>query len=178
MTSITYLISYLLTLRSRVLLEKLTGSHLVKKLLAWNPKVHYRTHKCPPPVPILRQLDPVHKYTSHFLKILLSIILPSTSGTPKWSLSLVFLHQNLVYASPLPHTRYMPRPSPYCRFCHRTTLGGQYRSLNSSFYSFIHSPVTSSLLGPNILLSTLFSNTLRLCSSLSLRHNINVLCKL
>jgi hypothetical protein len=33
----------------------------------------------------------------------------------------------------------------------------------------LHSLVTSSLLGPNILLSTLFSNTLSLCSSLSVR---------
>jgi hypothetical protein len=32
--------------------------------------------------------------------------------------------------------------------------------------SFLLSPVTSSLFGPNILFSTLFSNTLGLCSSL------------
>jgi hypothetical protein len=32
-------------------------------------------------------------------------------GSPKWFLSLRFPHQNPVYATPLPHTRYMPPPS-------------------------------------------------------------------
>ena len=89
----------------------------------WNPKVPHRTHKCPPPVPIISQLHPVPKIPSHFLKIHLNIILPSTSGSPQWSLSLRFPNQNPVHTSPLPHTRHLPRPSHSSRFYHPHNIG-------------------------------------------------------
>ena len=56
--------------------------------------------------------------TPDFRKIHLNIILPSTPGSPKWSLSHKFPHQNPVYASPLPHTRHKPRLSHSSRFDH------------------------------------------------------------
>jgi hypothetical protein len=47
-----------------------------------------------------------------------------------------------------------------------TILGEEYRSLSSSLCSFLHYLVTLFFLGPNILLSTLFSNTLSLKSKI------------
>ena len=76
---------------------------------------------------------------------------------PKWSLSFRFPHQNPVHPSPLP---------PYA-------LHAPPISFSSSLCSFLHSPVTSSLLGSNIFLSTLFANTLSLCSSLNVSDQVS-----
>ena len=42
--------------------------------ISQNPRVHYRTHKRPPPVSILGQPKPVHIHTSHLLEIRSNII--------------------------------------------------------------------------------------------------------
>jgi hypothetical protein len=86
--------------------------------ILWNPKVHHRIHKRSPTVRTLSQLDPVHATTFHPLNIHPNIFLPSTPGSPHWSLSLRFPHQNPIYASPLPLTRYMPCPSHYLEMIH------------------------------------------------------------
>jgi len=80
-----------------------------------NSKVHYRTHKRPPTVSILGQPKPVHIPTSHLLEIHPSIIHPSTSRSPQWSLSLRFPHQNPIHLPLLTHTRHMPNPSQFSR---------------------------------------------------------------
>jgi len=103
------------------------------------PKGSLPHSRCPPPIPILSQINPIHAPTSHFLKVHLNIILPFTLAPSKWSLSLRFPHQNLAYTSTLPHMCYCPVHLILLDLITWTILGEEYRLLSSSLCSFLHS---------------------------------------
>jgi hypothetical protein len=87
--------------------------HEISHIL-WNPKVHYRTHKCPSPVSILCRLYSVPRTLSNFLKIHLNVILQSTSWSPQWPLSLRFSYQHPVHTTLL--SPYAPHGQPISFF--------------------------------------------------------------
>jgi len=59
---------------------------------------------------VLSQLDPGRTPTYHFLKIHLNIVLPSTPGSSRWDISVMFSHQIPVYADRL--SRNVVKKSP------------------------------------------------------------------
>jgi hypothetical protein len=94
-------------------------------------------------------------------------------GSPQWSFSFRFPHQNPVPVFPLPIRATCSAHLTFLDFITRTILGEEYRSLSSSLCSFLYSPVTSSLLGLYIHLSPLFSDSLGLHSSLNVSNQVS-----
>ena len=138
-----------------------------------NLKVHYRTHKYRPSVSILGQPNPIHITTSHLLQIHPNIIHTSTPKSPQWFPSHRFPQQDPTH----------PLSSPICATCRAhlilldfitsTILGEVYKSFSSSLGNLLHSRFTSSLIGPNILLNTMFSNTLNYVSSRNISDQVS-----
>jgi hypothetical protein len=158
----TYLLTYLLTY-SIEQSSSWEANHFPARqeipCILWNPKVHYCSHKFLCPVPFFIQLNPVHTPTSHFLKIHFNIIsrlqlcLPSSPLPSDLPIKTLYTpHLFSIRAT-------WPTHLTLLDFITRTILGEQYISLSSTLCSFLHFPVTSSILGPNTFLNTLISNT-------------------
>ena len=129
--------------------------------------------KFPPPVPILSYNNPVHALNPtawrfililsfHLCLILLSGLFPS--GFPTKTLCTPFISSIRVTC---------PDRLLHLGLINRIIFGEEYKPLCSSLCSCLHSPVTSSLGGQNILLSTLSSNTLSLRSSLNVNDHVS-----
>jgi len=152
--------------------NRFSASHKIPRIL-WNPKVHYRTYKCPPSVAILSQLYSIHAPQPTSWRWILILSPHLSLGLPRG-----------LFPSGFPtKTLYTPLLSPICAIwlVHLTPVdliiwtifGEEYRSQSSALCSFLHSLVTSSLLCQNILLSTLFSNILNLRSSLNVSDQVS-----
>ena len=105
-----------LTPWSRVLSDKLTDSHLLKKCpLFKEPEGSLPHSQVRATCSTLSQIDPVHVPPSHFSKIHFNLILQSMPASSKWSPFLSFPTRKL-YALLVSHTRYMPHPSIFLIF--------------------------------------------------------------
>ena len=144
----------------RVLLETLTVP-LSKKFPTFYGTLKFITvftRTCCCPCPRLYQSSPCPP---------LSYFLAPMPWSSKWSLSLRFPHQSPVCTSPLPHVCTRLNHCFLVDLITQTILGEEQRSRSDSLCCVFHSSVTS-LLCPNIFLSSQFSNTLSPCSSLNL----------
>ena len=85
----------------------------------------------PPHLPILSHINPFHFPYSTSWRSIFNIIFPSTHGSSKWSLSLMFPHQNPLCTSPFPIRATCPAYLSLLDLITRIIFGEQYRSIST-----------------------------------------------
>jgi hypothetical protein len=146
---------------SRVILEKLTGLQLVMKFPAFYGTRSFITALTSARHLSLSWASPIQSPHPHPTFWRSTLILSSylRLGLPSCLFPSGFPTKNLYTTLPSHIRTTCPAYLMLLDFITRTRLGKEYRPFSSSLCNFLHSHVASSLLGPNILLNTLFSNT-------------------
>ena len=101
-----------------------------------NPKVRYHIHKCPPPVPILSQLDPVHTPHSTSWRSILILSFHLHLGLPSGLFPSSFSAKTLYTPILSPTRATCPVHLILLEFITLTILVEEYRLLSSSLCSF------------------------------------------
>ena len=167
--------TYLVTPWCRVCLEKLTVLQLVKKFPAFHETRRFITaltsirHLFLSWASPIQSIFPHHTFWRSILILSTHLCLGLPSGLPPSGFPTKSLYTPL--SSPIRAT--CPAHLILLDFITRTILGEEYNSFSSSLCSLLHSPITSSLLGPNIPLNTMFSNTLRSLSSRNVNDQVS-----
>jgi hypothetical protein len=128
-------------------------------LTLWNPKVHNHVDKCLTPVPTLIHINPVHALQHTSYRYILILFSHLRLGLPSGFFPSGFRTKTLYVPFLSPTRATCPSLIIHVVLITRIILGEEYTLLSSSRCNFLHSLVTSSFLGPNNLLCTLFSRS-------------------
>jgi len=140
---LTYLLIYLLTYSMEQSpsweTNRFSASQEIPRIL-WNPKVHYRIHKCP--LPVLSWASSVQSIPPHptSWRCILKSSYHLRLGLPSGLFPSGFPTKTLYTPLFSPISATCPVHLVLLDFITRTILGEQYSSLSSSLCSFLHSP--------------------------------------
>ena len=166
--NLTYLFTYLLTWEANWLTasQEIPAFHGTRRFITAFTSVRHLS---------LSWVGPIQSIYPHPTSSRFTLVLSTNLrlGLPSGLLPSGFTSKNLYtpLSSPIRATR--PAHLILLDFITRTILGEEFQSFSSSLCNLLHSPATSSRLGPNILLNTMFSNTLSFLSSCRVNDQIS-----
>ena len=111
----------------------------------------------------------IHSKSNSIIQVHFNVFQPFMPRSVKWSFFFRSVHHNPLWTSLLPHTCHMSRLSHSSSFDRLKNISWRVQIIKSSLFSLLHSPLLRAPFVPNNFLSTLFSSTLIIRSSLNVK---------